>query len=225
MAEQIGAQIKEARLAAGMTQKELAAAIDGLTVKKISEAERGLRELTDEQVAAIAEVTQSESLLGKAPEETPEVSVEEPEPVAPIVEEAAPAEPAAEAESKQDGNPLDAIQGMLGSMMGGADPLAAIMTGSVSLDANTVGALAGMVGSIAGGISGEGNPLAAIQGGIESLDMGTVVAVAGMLNSIAGTAKKDENPLAAILGGGQGPYVLKMAGMLVNIAGSITGAK
>ena len=41
MTEQIGAKIKEARSAAGMTQKELAEAV-GLSAKAISEAERGL---------------------------------------------------------------------------------------------------------------------------------------------------------------------------------------
>ena len=45
-----------------MTQKELAAAVDGLSAQNISEAERGLKELTDEQLAAIAKATGSASL-------------------------------------------------------------------------------------------------------------------------------------------------------------------
>lgn len=63
MTEQMGVLIKEARTAAKMTQRELAEAVDGLDAKSISEAERGLRELSEEQLAAIAKATGSESLV------------------------------------------------------------------------------------------------------------------------------------------------------------------
>ena len=49
--------IKEARNAAGMSQKELAAAVPGVSASDISKAERGLIELSPEQLRAIAAAT------------------------------------------------------------------------------------------------------------------------------------------------------------------------
>lgn len=49
--------IKEARNAAGMSQKELAAAVPGVSATDISKAERGLIELSPEQLQAIAAAT------------------------------------------------------------------------------------------------------------------------------------------------------------------------
>lgn len=88
MSEQTGAKIREARTAAGMTQKELAEAVDGLSAKSISEAERGLRELTDEQLAAIAEATGAESLLPSTEESVPPAAPEPAEPELAASEEA-----------------------------------------------------------------------------------------------------------------------------------------
>ena len=57
MSKQVGTLIKEARVSAGMTQKELAEAVDGVSASSISKAERGVKELTPEQLQKIAEVT------------------------------------------------------------------------------------------------------------------------------------------------------------------------
>ena len=123
MAEQIGARIKEARLAAGMTQKELAEAVDGLSAQAISEAERGKRELTDEQLKAIAEVTGAESLLGEAneapAEESDAVVIDEKE-ILELINAAPPeAKRAVLSVLKGDDDPVSAITGMLGGILGG----------------------------------------------------------------------------------------------------------
>ena len=77
MTEQIGASIKEARTAAGMTQKALADAVDGVSAKGISEAERGVRELTDEQLEAIAKATGADpGLFGIGKDEAPAAPAE-----------------------------------------------------------------------------------------------------------------------------------------------------
>ena len=62
MTNQIGSLIKEARTAAGITQKELAAKVDGLSAYTLGKAERGEAELAPEQLKAIAEA------IGVAPE-------------------------------------------------------------------------------------------------------------------------------------------------------------
>ena len=123
MAEEIGARIKEARLAAGMTQKELAEAVDGLSAKAISEAERGQRELTDEQLEAIAEVTGAESLLGEekeAPTDELEALVIDEKEILELINAAPPeAKRAILSVLKGDDDPVTAITGMLGGMLGG----------------------------------------------------------------------------------------------------------
>lgn len=68
MSEQIGAKIREARNNAGMSQQKLADAADGVSVSDISKAERGLKELTPEQLSAIAKAT------GVAPESLTEAA-------------------------------------------------------------------------------------------------------------------------------------------------------
>lgn len=65
MAKKTGTLIKEARTGAGFTQEELARKISGLTASDISKAERGEKDLTQDQLKKIAKacgVTQS-SLL------------------------------------------------------------------------------------------------------------------------------------------------------------------
>ncbi len=57
MSEEIGAKIREARNNAGMSQDKLAKAVAGVSVSDISKAERGLKELTPEQLHAIEEAT------------------------------------------------------------------------------------------------------------------------------------------------------------------------
>lgn len=66
--KKLGTLIKEARTEAGLTQEQLARKISGLSATDISEAERGLKDLTQEQLKKIAKatgVTQS-SLLDAA---------------------------------------------------------------------------------------------------------------------------------------------------------------
>ena len=57
MTAQIGTLIKKARTAAGMTQADLAKIVGGVTASDISKAERGIEELSAEQLKAIAEAT------------------------------------------------------------------------------------------------------------------------------------------------------------------------
>ena len=55
--QKLGNLIKEARTDAGRTQEQLARKISGLSATDISEAERGLRDLTQEQLKQIAKIT------------------------------------------------------------------------------------------------------------------------------------------------------------------------
>ena len=66
--KKLGNLIKEARTEAGLTQEQLARRIAGLSASDISQAERGLKDLTQEQLKRIAKetgVTQA-SLLNAA---------------------------------------------------------------------------------------------------------------------------------------------------------------
>ena len=123
MTEQIGASIKEARTAAGMTQKQLAESVDGLSATAVSEAERGLRELSDEQIAAIAEATGSESLLAQVkdvPAEEPDALVIDEKEVLELINAAPPeAKRAVLSVLKGDKDPVTAITGMLDGILGG----------------------------------------------------------------------------------------------------------
>ncbi|MBR0136332.1 MAG: helix-turn-helix transcriptional regulator [Clostridia bacterium] len=56
-AKKVGTLIKEARTKAGLTQDQLAKKISGLTAADISRAERGEKELTQDQLKAIAKLT------------------------------------------------------------------------------------------------------------------------------------------------------------------------
>ena len=55
--KKLGNLIKEARTEAGFTQEQLARKIAGVSATDISEAERGLKDLTQEQLKKIAKVT------------------------------------------------------------------------------------------------------------------------------------------------------------------------
>ncbi len=57
MAKKVGTLIKEARTGAGLTQEQLAKKVKGLTASDISKAERGEKDLTQEQLKTIAKVT------------------------------------------------------------------------------------------------------------------------------------------------------------------------
>lgn len=55
--KKLGNLIKEARQEAGLTQEQLARRISGLSASDISMAERGLKDLTQEQLKRIAKAT------------------------------------------------------------------------------------------------------------------------------------------------------------------------
>lgn len=57
MAKKVGTLIKEARTAAGMTQEQLAKKVKGLSAADLGKAERGEKDLTQEQLKAIAKAT------------------------------------------------------------------------------------------------------------------------------------------------------------------------
>ena len=56
-AKKVGTLIKEARVNAGFTQEQLARKISGLSAADISEAERGKKDLTQDQLKKIAKAT------------------------------------------------------------------------------------------------------------------------------------------------------------------------
>lgn len=56
-AKKVGTLMKEARLNADMTQEQLARRISGLTAEDISLAERGKKDLTQDQLKQIAKIT------------------------------------------------------------------------------------------------------------------------------------------------------------------------
>ena len=186
MSEQIGASIKEARLAAGMTQKELAEAVDGLSASAISKAERGLKELTPEQIAAIAEATGSESLLG----EVKEAPVEE---EAPTEEEAIGAELEAAADDKEI---LDLL-GVAGPIVRGA--VLSALKGDKGND-DPIAAITGMLGGILG--SKEEPPAEKKAAGddkeiLELLGVAGPVVKGAVLSALK-SDKGDDDPMAAI---------------------------
>ena len=55
--QKLGNLIKEARTDAGLTQEQLARKISGLSASDISQAERGMKDLTQEQLKKIAKAT------------------------------------------------------------------------------------------------------------------------------------------------------------------------
>ncbi len=55
--KKVGTLIREARTKAGLTQEQLAKKISGLSATDVSKAERGEKELTQEQLKAIAKAT------------------------------------------------------------------------------------------------------------------------------------------------------------------------
>lgn len=74
-AKKVGTLIKEARTEAGLTQEQLARKISGLSATDISEAERGLKDLTQDQLKKIAKATGvTQSSLLNAPKNTKSTS-------------------------------------------------------------------------------------------------------------------------------------------------------
>ena len=86
MAEQVGTLIKEARVAAGMTQKQLAEAVGDISASDVSKAERGLKELTGEQLRAVAKATGTDP--GLFPGESADIAPVLEEPLSDVRDEA-----------------------------------------------------------------------------------------------------------------------------------------
>lgn len=166
MSEQVGALVKEARVAAGMTQAQLAEAVGGLSASSISKVERGVREPSDDELAAIAEATGAslESLLGVAVCEAPAAPVKaaaapaaEGEDILrlfnaadPAVKEAALSVLKGEAQEKMDilGMILPVITEILGSKEAGGNPIVPIIGFLGSEDGKA------LIGSLMGAVSG-----------------------------------------------------------------------
>ena len=153
MSKQVGALIKDARVSAGMTQKQLAEAVDGLSASSISKAERGIKKLTPEQLQQIAEATgvSYESFLV---DEEDSVTCETEAEAAAAETTDAPAESELKEEKQQSQNPMAMLAGMMGAMMGGGEngenPMAAMMGGEGGEGQNPMAMLAGMMGSFMG---------------------------------------------------------------------------
>ena len=169
MSAEIGTLIKKARTSAGLTQAELAEKLDGITATDISKAERGVSDLTPDQLKAIA------SAAGVAPE----LLADEPapkaiaEPAVPAVGEGellelylkadAEAQKAAVALLKGENPYLPVAVALLGKItktfaQKGANPVAGILgglkgfiDGSIPVTENPVGSILTGVMSIVGG--------------------------------------------------------------------------
>ena len=137
MAKQDGAKIKEARTAAGLSQKALAEKAGCVTATDISKAERDLKELTPEQLEAVAQA------LGVTPEsltDAPPVLSDAEAELLKIYKSADPdtqnaAAAVLKGEAAQDSNPMAAMMNMFSGMMGGGaggeggeNPMAGMMS-------------------------------------------------------------------------------------------------
>lgn len=127
MAKLDESMIKEARKATGMSQAALAEAAGCVTASDISKAERGLKELTPEQLDAIAKV------LGVADEPAASETLTDAEKELLGLFRAADAETQNSATTVLKGevpqNPgfMEKLGGMLGAAGGSEDPMAALM--------------------------------------------------------------------------------------------------
>ena len=168
MTEQVGASIKEARLAANMTQKQLAEAAGNISARDISNVERGLKEPTDEQLAAIAKAigVDPKSLLGDAEGEAPAAQ-----------EEAAPA--------AKDEDILE--------LFNAADPAVkkaalSVLKGETPEKKSILETILPAITGILGGMDMDGNPIAAIVGFLGSKEgeafLETIKGVLGNITSV-----------------------------------------
>lgn len=190
MSKEVGALIKEARTAAGMSQAELAKSVEGVSASVISKAERGEKELTPEQLKAIAGAlgVAPESLLGTAEEAVaPDaLTAEEKELLdsyrAANADSQKAAVSALKGEKPQAPNLMDMVAGMMGGGgEGGENPMAGMM-----------GGLMGMMG---GGGNGE-NPLAGMMGGGGNGENPMAGMMSGLMGMMGGgnQAKEEEKP-------------------------------
>ena len=215
MSKNSGALIREARLSAGMTQVELANAVEGISASTISKAERGVRELKPEQLQKIADATgvTYESLLGCEDEpvacETETVEAAETTEEANGAEETVTAE-AADPLTDEEKEVLDLYNSADAEQQKEAE--AALKGDKQQAQAqNPMAMLGGMLGGMMGnGENGE-NPMAAMMGGEGSDGQNAMAMLAGMMGGMMGNGENGENPMAAMMGGMMGNQTAKPA--------------
>ena len=160
MSKQTGVLIKEARTAAGMTQKQLAEKVEGLSASMISKAERGEKELTPEQLKAIAEA------IGVAPEALEEKIITDEE----LIELFKAADPETKkaavgllkGEKPQGGDMMSMFASMLGGAGGAGAEGAEGAEGGGNPMAGMMSMFSGMMGGAGGaGVEGAGSSEAA----------------------------------------------------------------
>ena len=199
MAKQDGAKIKEARAAAGLSQKALAEKAGCVTATDISKAERDLKELTPEQLEAVAQA------LGVTPEsltDAPQVLSDEELELLKLYKSADPDTQNAAAallkgEKAQDSNPMAAMMSMFGGMMGGGDaggeggenPMAAMMGGGDAGGEGGENPMAGMM-SMFSGMMGGGNA----EGGENAGGDNPMAGMMSMFGGMMGGGEKKEAP-------------------------------
>lgn len=213
MSAEIGMKIKESRTAAGMSQAKLAEAVEGVTASGISKAERGLKELTPEQLQAIAAAT------GVAPEMLMAAEPAEAEPEKEAAEEITVEVSEEEKElidsfKAADAETQDAVVSVLKNEPP-QSPLAGVVTG-----------VAGMMGvspekgeQISGVVNGITGLVGSSEKGGQMVD--TVNGVAGMVGALAAS----ENPIASVIDGltGMVSASVKNGDQIVGIANGIAG--
>ena len=226
MSKNSGALIREARLSAGMTQVELANAVEGISASTISKAERGVRELKPEQLQKIADATgvTYESLLG-CEDETAACETETVE-AAETTEEVTEAEETVTAEAApltdEEKEVLDLYNSADAEQQKEAE--AALKGDKQQAQAqNPMAMLVGMLGGMMGNSGNGENPMAAMMGGEGSEGQNPMAMLAGMMGGMMGNGENGENPMAAMMGGmmgngenGENPMAAMMGGMMGN---------
>ena len=169
MSKEVGARIRAARKAAGLSQENLAKAVEGVSASAISKAERGEKEFTPEQLKAIAQAlgVSSEALLEGAEAENAAAPSSAQERVAlvnltPEERELLAAYRAANADTQKAAvsalkgeqphipNLMEAFAGMMGGK-GGGNPLADMMGRGGGGDNPTMGMIGKLMGMMGGG--------------------------------------------------------------------------
>lgn len=203
MSEQVGASIKEARMAAGMTQKDLAGAVDGVSASDVSKAERGLKELSDEQLEGIAQATgvDFEQLANKVDGADVDVDASVVEDASPDAQDGIPAE-TDETTASASETPVDAEQELRGLIESADDDAlkaaVAVLKGETPQQKSILDTILPVVAGIVGNQENGASPLAVILGFLGSDDGKALIQnVMGMLSGMF-------QSLGSIVGGSQG---------------------
>ena len=169
MSNEIGVRIRAARKSAGLSQENLAKAVEDVSAYAISKAERGEKELSPEQLKAIARAlgVAPEALLGDAEAEAVPAPSQAGEPAAPVTltpeeQELLAAYRAANADTQKAAvsalkgeqphipNLMEAFAGMMGGKSGG-NPLADMMGRGGGGDNPMIGMIGKLMGMMGGG--------------------------------------------------------------------------